>query len=330
MKNKQTRKRGKFTFREIFLLFNFVWVIYACNKEKEDSIFGPDVNQKECKTDSAEVYIQISGDYYADEITVTTPLKLQTPSRLLTKNFKLSAELVPVYSLSTKSNISELKGHLPDDMQYKVAVFDADNQYIGEKNYTYKKEWEQGLFSLPVGKEYIFIIYAVGSRKNLPDITFKDDKYKTLGTAELVLDRTADFVYCRTTVKLPTKNTKIVPVELQHKFSEITTTIDARKIGELITQVNSNFSPHYNKVSVQLNSGQLSRSKASVNAGVDFLSLNAMVVTSLPTRIHADENVTYNLSNLVVGKYVLKSYEAYKNLKITPGIKYKLNLVITP
>jgi len=215
-------------------------------------------------------------------------------------------------------------------MQYKVAVFDSDSHYVCEKNYTYRKEWEEGLFSLPIGKEYIFIIYAVGSQKNLPDITFTDNRNKTLSTAQLVLDRTADFVYCRKKVILSTKNTKIVPVRLQHKFSEITTTIDARKIGQPITLVNSNFSPHYNKVSVQLNSGEISRSKTTISASVDFLTLDAMLVTSLPTLIHADEYVAYKISSLVAGPLKLNNIIAYDNLKITPGKKYNLNIVLTP
>ncbi|MFZ4860830.1 FISUMP domain-containing protein [Sphingobacterium sp. Mn56C] len=288
-----------------------------------------------------------AGVFGGSLLTGTKSTHLDVPQKasvILNNNYYLTAELVPDSSSTGKAIIEEgtkthnnraaiESGTLKPGIKYKVVVFDPSGKYIVEKDYTHGSEENEGHLLLDAGVMYSFIVYSINDEVNLPAINFTDNANKTLATARVVaLNGSADFMHFRKEMTLNPNLVNNLNVMLKHKFSQITTSIDASSTGYNITEVSSNFSPHSTTATIDLANGHITRSAANANADVVFGTLNTSLVTSKPTIINADVegDASYNITRISIGSITQTNIVPFNTLTITPGVRYNLKLKINP
>ncbi|OOG19719.1 hypothetical protein BWD42_07395 [Sphingobacterium sp. CZ-UAM] len=252
-------------------------------------------------------------------------------------DYTLVAELSPVSVEPALAKASKRASTETQDLnpgiRYKLVIYKASGEYVTERDYVRGSEASAAELKLDGGQNYTFVAYSIGSPTDLPAITFADAQAKTLATSSLsALQGTADFSYFRKDNMLVEGNTvNLLDIVLDHKFSSITTTIDATATGYNITAADANLAPHFPTATVQLADGIPLSSGQPGAAAISFPTLNQAMVTSTPTLVNASTNTgTLNLSNFVIGPLTQSNQVAFSNLNFTPGAKYKLSLRLNP
>jgi len=323
----KSKKTGSRPFIQAVLLLCPLLLI-ACAKQ-EDKNYNP--------ADNGKVKVRITKTTFDDEINLKSgntsfadyPLtQTQNTSVDFNADYYLSASLSPEPSNPAYPNPGTKAGFdsqlLKKDVKYKVVVFAPDGTYVTEKNYTHQREESEGNFILDEYKEYTFIAYSYNSTTAPPNINFTNPTVKTLATAKITVPANVDLLYFKKKLILVANTTNYLEVVFKHMFSEIVTKIDVSQIGYNLTALTGSFSPHKASAIVSLADGSITRPIANTILPISFTSSNAK--DSVITRINADGNISLSFTQITINGLTQTSIPPITNLKITPGVRYKLTL----
>ncbi|PUB32706.1 uncharacterized protein (TIGR02145 family) [Elizabethkingia sp. YR214] len=266
-------------------------------------------------------------------------LQVQKNEIQLNKDLVMVAELVPETSsvqtktASNKNNINATDTEdLPAGTPYKVAVFDASGNYVTERDYKYGQEASTPELSLDGGSQYTFIAYSAWDAPSLPVITFSNPSNKTLSTASLTVRGLDDVTYFRKDMVVSGKGINYLDIVLKHKQSQITTKVDASATGYNITTLSAWIRPYILNATVQLSDGSITQSGGTAEALINIASgLNTPIVTGMPMTMNANTTTgTLVFKSITIGAVTQTDLTVLNNLKITPGVKYNLNITINP
>ncbi len=339
-KSKQMKSNIKLTITTIILVI-FSLVIISC-RQSDDHITDPGT-----ETGLASVKINIQGSDYNDGETSKTAginginsAAVQTEEISFNNNndYKLVATLSPEKSSNprVKTGITGISP-LPDGTRYRVAVFDSNGNYITEQIYfTGSESSMPAITGLNGGSTYTFVVYSIGTTTGLPAINFTDPNNKTLATATLNdVSRNVDLMYFSKKVTLTGNNTNYLDVILQHKYSQITVTLDASptQIYSIINVNNVNVTPHYSSATLNLSDGTVTRTTSS-SREIAF-SGSGKVLTADPMFFNTDATTSgvLSINSITLQAYLVQVTHQnikFNNLKITPGVKYNLKLSFVP
>ncbi|AQX83700.1 hypothetical protein I6H88_11585 [Elizabethkingia bruuniana] len=272
-------------------------------------------------------------------------------------DFIVVADLIPQKTTSelqaTASNVNNLMaatepGLLPNDICYKLLVYDNNGNYVAERDYIRGKESNTAItpaLMLDGGQTYTFVSYCVNTTSiaSLPSVVNKN----TLAGAVLSdMAGTTDLMYFKSSpITLQGGTNNYLDIVLKHMFSQITTTLDVSQTGYKIHTIDANIAPHYNKASVQLADGVISRS--SLGSTPILFSLptgnNIDLYPNSVSNINVVNNDTNNTTVFNIpsvrlgigtspsqGASIVNKNIKIENLKVTPGVKYKLNISLVP
>ncbi|MEN5233648.1 FISUMP domain-containing protein [Sphingobacterium faecium] len=223
--------------------------------------------------------------------------------------------------------------NLNPNIRYKIVVYNNSGLYITEKDYVRGQEATLGPLMLDGGMNYTFIVYSINSTTVLPSITFVNPANKTLTTSSVNVTGVQDFMYFRKDMIVSGDNTNYLGVVLKHRFSQITTTVDATATGYNITAITSAINPqHRPNANITLDNGTISRSGTATTVAVTFPTFGSQTITGTPNIINAATSTTssYTISSITVGPLTQTNITPLNNLVITPGAKYNMKINIVP
>ncbi|MFZ4861346.1 hypothetical protein ACL9RF_04110 [Sphingobacterium sp. Mn56C] len=300
----------------------------------------------------AKLEVEISKDFFAEKKSiqligstaasrVPERTAIQTASIDLNDKYTLSAAWVAepsaaynaVNSKAASNMLTTTITTLQPYIKYKLLVFDDKGKFISERDYTHGKEQQEDQLLLQGGINYTFVAFSVNSATVLPAVHFADETNKTLATASIAnLSGSLDFMYAKVQKVLESDITYKLSLEFKHKFSQITTTIDAKSTGYNITEVQARFSPHFNAASVNLSTGDITQKGTESLADVKFSALHKPTVTSSPTLINAAATQTASLTinSITIGPMQKTDALSFKDLALKPGVKYNLIIKVNP
>ncbi|MDX8572094.1 hypothetical protein OZ666_10415 [Elizabethkingia sp. HX QKY] len=330
----------KLTITTIILSI-FSLAIISC-RQGDDHITNPGT-----ETGPASVKINLQGSDYSDGGTSkiaginginSAAVQTEEISFNNTNDYKLIATLAPEASSNPrgKAGITGINP-LPNDIRYNVVVFDSNGNYVTERTYFTGSEASMpAITGLNGGSTYTFVVYSIGTTTGLPAITFADPNNKTLATATLNnVSRNVDLMYYSKTVTLTGNNTNYLDVILQHKYSQITVTLDASptQIYSIINVNNVNVTPHYSSATLNLSDGTVTRTISS-SREIAF-SGSGKVLTAAPMFFNTDATSSgvLSINSITLEAYLVQVTHQnikFNNLKITPGVKYNLKLSFIP
>ncbi|WP_407481417.1 hypothetical protein [Elizabethkingia meningoseptica] len=249
----------------------------------------------------------------------------------------VTATLVPQVSTSVKSSAQASVNPMAAVVQpgptelaigtkYKVAVYDSKGNFLQEKEFTYQKNETDG-FNLNGDQNYTFVAYSVNSTTSSPTI----NNGGTLANAKLSAIN-GDLMYFKKNVTVTGNGPNRLDVVLKHQYSQIKTTLDARQVGNISAVTSPAITPASSSADISFATDALTYN-APIAGGqiVTFPTLNQQAVTSNPTQVIANTTTTGELNiGTVTIDGVSKNNMKISNLKITPGVKYDLNLRFGP
>ncbi|PUB24741.1 uncharacterized protein (TIGR02145 family) [Elizabethkingia sp. YR214] len=261
---------------------------------------------------------------------------------------KTTSELLAVASNTNNLMAATEPGLLPSDICYKLLVYDNNGNYVAERDYIRGKESNTAItpaLMLDGGQTYTFVSYCINTTTiaSLPSVVNKN----TLADAVLSdITGTTDLMYFKSSpITLQGGANNYLDIVLKHMFSQITTTLDVSQTGYKIHTIDANIAPHYNKASVQLADGAITRNNLG-NTPIQFslptgnnIDLYPNSVSSINVVNNDTNNTTvFNISSVRLGIGTSPSQGAsivnknikIENLKVTPGVKYKLNISLVP
>lgn len=210
-------------------------------------------------------------------------------------------------------------------VKYRVIVYNSDGTQNSNSVYTYGSTPPELL--LNSGNTYTFVIYSINSTDpTVPDVTGS-----TLSTAT-VNAVSGDLMYFKKDLAVNFGNNYLDAI-LKHQFSQITTNIslNARVIGNVTNIGTTTISPRRPSASLKFSTDVLTYASASsTGTTVVFPTIvpaGVRNITATPTLLIAPETTTgnINIASLTIGG-VTKTDIALNNVKITPGLRYNLNI----
>ncbi|HCD9236243.1 hypothetical protein HZQ82_01555 [Elizabethkingia anophelis] len=210
-------------------------------------------------------------------------------------------------------------------IRYKVAVYDASGNYVTEKEFVYKNGETDG-FQLNGGQNYTFVAYSVNSASSTPSI----NNGGTLAAAKLS-GISGDLMYFKKNMTVSGNGVNNLDVVLKHQYSQITTKLDARQVGNISAVSNPVITPANSSADISFATNAITyNGPLSTGQTVSFSNLNQPVLTSSATQVIANTTTTgqLNLGNVTIDGVTKPA--KIDNLKITPGVKYNLNLRFGP
>lgn len=299
----------------------------AVNVNIEDDIFegisniGSKASAK--KTESTELpVIQKSTVAFSEDFYMVAELTEEVP---------IIAQMGVKASLQ-KGNKGAQTSALKPNIKYKTVVYKSTGEYVTEKDYARGQETSSGPLLLYSGS-YTFVVYSINSTSVLPAVVFADPANKTLSNSSVAVTGSQDLMYFRKDMTISASKTNYLGVVLKHKFSQITTTVDATATGYNITAITSAINPqHRPNASMALSDGTLTRSGTATSVEVSFPTLGAQTITATPTLINAATITTgsYTISSITIGTLTQENITPFSDLVITPGVKYNMKVKIVP
>ncbi|EHM7981374.1 hypothetical protein MC916_002793 [Elizabethkingia anophelis] len=210
-------------------------------------------------------------------------------------------------------------------IRYKVAVYDASGNYVTEKEFVYKNGETDG-FQLNGGQNYTFVAYSVNSASSTPSI----NNGGTLAAAKLS-GISGDLMYFKKNMTVSGNGVNNLDVVLKHQYSQITTKLDARQVGNISAVSNPVITPANSSADISFATNAITyNGPLSTGQTVSFSNLNQPVLTSSATQVIANTTTTgqLNLGNVTIDGVTKPA--KIDNLKITPGVQYNLNLRFGP
>lgn len=213
---------------------------------------------------------------------------------------------------------------LTPGVMYKVVVYDNSGNYVQEKNFTYGTNDSEG-FQLESNKNYTFVAYSVNSSSSVPPVNTSAGN--TLDKAKIATI-TEDLMTFKKNMTVVSGNNNL-DVVLKHRFSVIKTKLDATGIGN-ISNVNAEILPTNTSADYTFSTEALTyNGLATTGAPVSFPAseLNKEIATSNETQLISDAvtNGELKINSLTIGG-TTRNNILVKDLKITPGVKYNLDI----
>ncbi|MFD1772130.1 FISUMP domain-containing protein [Sphingobacterium suaedae] len=320
-------------------VFFIVWIsITGCKRDGLEKQQG-----------KADVRIRVIGSSFDGSGTLATrssgsdqaihpSIRIQEQRLQIGQDLFLELKLFPVddaepqkMSASDRKKAATEQGNLSDDVRYKVVVYTANENYVTERDYIRGRESDTEPLMLDGGQPYIFIVYSINSRSELPPVTFSDLSNKTLSTSSLSdIDGHADMMYFRRDMQVEGGQENHLEVVLRHSFSQITAKVDATATGYAIQAIDAGVDSHYPSATINLADAFITRSGSTETASIDFSGLNSAVVNGVPLILNGHTNAaSFIISSLKVGPVTANDLTLH-DLTIEPGVKYNLNLTLTP
>ncbi|MCS4168482.1 hypothetical protein [Sphingobacterium sp. BIGb0116] len=222
-------------------------------------------------------------------------------------------------------------------VKYKVMVYDSQRAYVDEAEYTAGGSNTQQ-FTLVPNKQYSFICYSLNGTDPLPWVS---NVGSSLAEANLALTMSwtstsgnDDLLYTRID-KTVVAGMNVLDILFKHKFTEITTKVDASAIGPIV-DAELYFGEIYKNIDVDLESGALTYKGPDVRKMV-FPAFNLPVITSRSMTIARPGFNGENpypgsaLIRKVYGNIKIGNVEKYfevPELAVEPGERYSLDIVI--
>ncbi len=297
------------------------------NTTANNSVYNVKVNLASIESEEETPVFQAS----AGKTGVSTVSPQQTKISLDDDNFVM-ATLTPQSNTSSlasqaQASINPVAAATPTDLgigvRYKVAVYDNNGNYVTEKEFAYKNGETDG-FLLNGGQNYTFVAYSVNSASSTPSI----NNGGTLANAKLS-GISGDLMYFKKNMTVTGNGVNNLDIVLKHQYSQITTKLDARQVGNISAVTNATISPANSSADISFATDALTYN-GSINQPVSFSAQNLPIATSSATQVISNTTTTgqLNLGTVTVDG-VSKSMTIDK-LKITPGVKYNLNLRLGP
>ncbi len=297
------------------------------NTTANNSVYNVKVNLASIESEEETPVFQAS----AGKTGVSTVSPQQTKISLDDDNFVM-ATLTPQSNTSSlasqaQASINPVAAATPTDLgigvKYKVAVYDASGNYVTEKEFAYKNGETDG-FLLNGGQNYTFVAYSVNSASSTPSI----NNGATLANAKLS-GISGDLMSFKKNMTVTGNGVNNLDIVLKHQYSQITTKLDARQVGNISAVTNATISPANSSADISFATDALTYN-GSINQPVSFSAQNLPIATSSATQVISNTTTTgqLNLGTVTVDG-VSKSMTIDK-LKITPGVKYNLNLRLGP
>ncbi|AJW65292.1 Fibrobacter succinogenes major domain (Fib_succ_major) [Elizabethkingia miricola] len=272
-------------------------------------------------------------------------LPVQRQNIQLTKDLVLTVELVPdtasvqENTKTSRNGITAVEtGDLAMGVLYKVVVFDANGVYATERDYIRGQEDSAQALMLDGGSSYTFIVYSVNTSVNLPPVTFSNPNNKTLATSSVTspIMFLSDVMYFRKDITVSGNGTNYLDVVLKHKMSQVITTIDASVTNYTVSVVNAEIGNTNTGASMQLSDGNIIRGGSTGRRPLVFDALNTAIVKANPVILNTNAitngSVTFSKLSMASsqGATITQNDFSINNLIIAPGVKYNLNLTVTP
>jgi hypothetical protein len=195
------------------------------------------------------------------------------------------------------------------------------------------------------GQTYTFVSYCINTTTiaSLPSVVNKN----TLAGAVLSdMAGTTDLMYFKSApITLIGGSNNYLDIVLKHMFSQITTTLDVSQTGYKIHTIDANIAPHYNKASIQLADGVITRNNLG-NTPIQFTLPAGDIIDLYPNSVSNVNIIDNDMNNTTVfniaslrlgvgnkvtgGTSIVNKNIKIENLKLTPGVKYKLNINLVP
>ncbi|MCT3806525.1 hypothetical protein HZQ57_15245 [Elizabethkingia anophelis] len=334
MKNTQLKIRQLLVFRAI--LITSLFSILSCRSE-ENTLGEGNLNS------SYNVKVNLVGGEFEEEPPIKSasiiPIKpsnsiinSQKTTVLIDNDSYITATLVPEYSslkLSATASINPIAGtpvrkQLKPNTKFKVVVFDNNGGYVTEKDFIYGQN--NSGFQLDGDKTYTFIAYSLNT-DSVPAI----NSGTALSTAKLS-GVNGDLMYFKKSMTVSGNGINNLDVILKHQFSQITTKIDARQVGKVTGVTLAGISPANTSADISFATNSLTyNGSISGGAPVNFPILNNEISVSDSTQVISNTTTTgeLNIGTLTIDG-LSKNNIKVSNLKITPGVKYNLNLRLGP
>ncbi|MCL7987138.1 hypothetical protein M8998_04185 [Sphingobacterium sp. lm-10] len=260
----------------------------------------------------------------------------------LGNGFLMVAELTPVDPQATQTGNQSLKDasraaldttNLSANIRYRVLVYNSAGAYVTERDYIRGQEASTQALQLDGGSTYSFIVYSINSTAaDLPAVTPAATASRTLANSQISVGGTQDYMYFRQNLTVTGNSINRLNIVLKHRFSQITTTINASQTRYNITAVSSNFQPHNTNSLVNLSDGSFTRNGTATTSAVTYPTLGGQVVNAVPTMINAPANQTtiFTIPSITIGPLTQNNLTPFTTLRVTPGVRYNLILNIVP
>ncbi|MCT4216684.1 hypothetical protein HZP46_14570 [Elizabethkingia anophelis] len=204
---------------------------------------------------------------------------------------------------------------------------------MDEKTFTYKTNNtnDQQGFMLNGDQTYTFVAYSINSTSTVPAVT---NTPRTLATDKLN-GINGDLMYFSKNMMVSGNGKNYISVVLKHKFTKITTVIDATGVGNISLVNNVRISPVGTSADIKLSDGSLTYNGLGASAQVlNFKTLGNQMVTSDTNLLISNNEAGTNPARLDIGTLIVGGTPQdnfnVPNINITPGNKYNLVVKLGP
>lgn len=326
------------------LLWLFVaigFVFQSCSKENEGIESGKIVDVFVRGTKLADAEPPIAKDAFASKEERIASVKAPAKSPVVeaqevvlpfSEDLSITARLEPVGLLDSREGLFAAKEpkantvsqKLEPGTRYRVVVYEGNN-YVEHKDYKVGQEGDVESFKLNIGTSYTFVSYSVGSQTELPDL---EDNSAVLNQATLK-EIANDVLLYEKQEKTIVGGDNYIDITLKHQFSQITAIVRHKfPEGRIDAISGAKLKSGREHASLNLGNGGLSYSAQKKEIDVDFGTIDGTTqqVVSAPISIisEAVEDAEFVIEALTVNG--LTNPVLYKDLKITPGVRYNLIL----
>lgn len=261
---------------------------------------------------------------YNDEYTIEAALTVDNSN---TASLPENGSIIQ----STNNSISQkaVAVALPNYSKYRIIVYDNTGKYVDQIVYTMGSETGQEL-KLDAGKTYTFVCISYGSTSVVSPIsttsTLAQAKYIGISTTD------NDLMYTTVSRTLVAGNNDLNLI-LKHKFSQITTTIDASAIGSISAIGNAQLHPHYGSIDLNLSDGLVNFQSATLNSKIltfpnqtgTSIVANPIIIAA-PTGSGIDNKLT--IGSITIGGVVRTNLPEVTGFNIKQGERYSLKVTL--
>lgn len=257
-----------------------------------------------------------------------TPITNNTQTKIQPFNF--DDQIIHTKNIA-KANTKSLRAasNLQNDVKYKLIVFDEENNYITERDYTHKNESETPKIILEVDKEYTFIAISLNSTTDVPTYDGPSTG-KNLSNCNVVIEGNKDLLFYKNKVIITGESVKL-GIIFKHQFNKIKTSIDASATEYELAEIVASITSNNNKATLNFQSGAISRSAATNSQSLNFVISNSFYANSQEIFVNAAPNESIlTIQLLTIGQLTQYNYIPFPSgVSLYPGYSYELKLTVS-
>lgn len=236
-------------------------------------------------------------------------------------------------SLTKKASTGNLKAAIknivPNGVKYRLVAYDELGGFVNQTVYTTGSENLTPDFKLDAGKTYTFIFISYNNEITPPEMGSDNLSSAMLSS----INSNQDLMYYTVSKNLVYGNNKI-DIIFKHKFSKISTTIDASEVGNIqnstSTPVSIRFSPNSSTVNLQASSGILTYNTSTMlDVNFPFSSPTPIVQNSVVYLANNSvSTTTFTIRSITINGTTRTNLPSISLGNLLPGMKYALNIKI--